>query len=784
MDYKEMAEIVKSRGDQIIAEKQARNARIKKISSAAAGVCAAAAAAFAIWNGGILRNATSEDFKEHGNIIASDDTVNATENKTTAPVNKDHTITTAAAESTHTETASSAAGISIITTHSSVAEKTGSSPAPVTTAKYAANSKPTVATAVYASNSTPAATTAVLSEPEKNTDITYEPITPEEGKIMIKQFLAALAAASTMNNAAAVSTSPIVRFEQDNSFSSTNQSYYDKFDSGELNADLNGDGTFDVYDAFAAFICKDMKRSDIMDDNGKAAQFFTREQRMNIVGMDSFDENGELISPSSAAVSFEFSAALNNYHLLKNGIILSDYDVNNFRTLDGKFTPESWYAPGYCSGLADSISMRYEFTERYDAENNVDFDFNADGTVDIKDCIDYCVFEYYISGQSAIYYTHISELDQYENAYYSNHGWMLLHHIDALAGRESADGISVPAEYYVQQMPLKETTIKNCAEYALSHPYNSFLIGGNNSAFMIKHFMNNYEFSEEWLDPQFCYDYLLNSVTESGFTDDFTMKMIKDMSGINGYGYRYMGEARVIAIESGLVNYNDYCDILSWHYSNPNYLKYNYAMYEQAIANGEIAEPDIDGSGRLDEMDLTILGILYRYENTYRAIDENFSDYIKRCFSQMYFFNWEPDIEFLSKHFDCNNNGLSCDSSDALFAGLYVAKHGNIDPKRDDYNHNLFTYAESIIRAIPNGLYDDKTPEPAFAPVPTDRTGDASDDGVLKMNDAVLIMQSISNPDKYQLNSRGEFNADIYNTGDGITPNDALEVQRTLLHEN
>ena len=49
------------------------------------------------------------------------------------------------------------------------------------------------------------------------------------------------------------------------------------------------------------------------------------------------------------------------------------------------------------------------------------------------------------------------------------------------------------------------------------------------------------------------------------------------------------------------------------------------------------------------------------------------------------------------------------------------------------------------------------------------------------MNDAVLVMQTISNPDRFQLDDWGEFNADLYNTGDGITPMDALEIQNQLL---
>lgn len=60
--------------------------------------------------------------------------------------------------------------------------------------------------------------------------------------------------------------------------------------------------------------------------------------------------------------------------------------------------------------------------------------------------------------------------------------------------------------------------------------------------------------------------------------------------------------------------------------------------------------------------------------------------------------------------------------------------------------------------------------------------GDANEDSELTIADAVLIMQSLSNPDKYALTVQGEFNADVTGDGDGITLGDALVVQEILLN--
>ena len=67
--------------------------------------------------------------------------------------------------------------------------------------------------------------------------------------------------------------------------------------------------------------------------------------------------------------------------------------------------------------------------------------------------------------------------------------------------------------------------------------------------------------------------------------------------------------------------------------------------------------------------------------------------------------------------------------------------------------------------------------------IPTDITpeyGDANCDGEVNMADAVFIMQSIANPDKYQLSEMGSLNADVDESGD-VTNKDALIIQQFKL---
>ena len=65
--------------------------------------------------------------------------------------------------------------------------------------------------------------------------------------------------------------------------------------------------------------------------------------------------------------------------------------------------------------------------------------------------------------------------------------------------------------------------------------------------------------------------------------------------------------------------------------------------------------------------------------------------------------------------------------------------------------------------------------------------GDANCDGDVNMADAVLVMQSLANPDKYgitgadatHITEQGMKNADV--NGEGVTNSDALEIQKYML---
>lgn len=97
---------------------------------------------------------------------------------------------------------------------------------------------------------------------------------------------------------------------------------------------------------------------------------------------------------------------------------------------------------------------------------------------------------------------------------------------------------------------------------------------------------------------------------------------------------------------------------------------------------------------------------------------------------------------------------------DSTKAGTYTIKVKCTDDYKADYKvmHNLLTFEVTVSE---NSTLN----------------GDATMDGKINISDAVLIMQSIANPDEYKITEQGKLNADVYNRGDGITANDAFIIQ-------
>jgi hypothetical protein len=100
---------------------------------------------------------------------------------------------------------------------------------------------------------------------------------------------------------------------------------------------------------------------------------------------------------------------------------------------------------------------------------------------------------------------------------------------------------------------------------------------------------------------------------------------------------------------------------------------------------------------------------------------------------------------------------------------------------------------EEIFDNVEPGTDPTDPTEPSEPSEPSEPTGDilwgdANCDTQVNMADAVLIMQSIANPDVYGvgkekgITAQGELNGDVDNNGNGITNGDALKIQQYKLN--
>lgn len=58
--------------------------------------------------------------------------------------------------------------------------------------------------------------------------------------------------------------------------------------------------------------------------------------------------------------------------------------------------------------------------------------------------------------------------------------------------------------------------------------------------------------------------------------------------------------------------------------------------------------------------------------------------------------------------------------------------------------------------------------------------GDANNDGIIDVADVVAVASYVGNPESNKLDSQGMLNADVHNTGNGLTADDALMIQQYL----
>lgn len=132
-------------------------------------------------------------------------------------------------------------------------------------------------------------------------------------------------------------------------------------------------------------------------------------------------------------------------------------------------------------------------------------------------------------------------------------------------------------------------------------------------------------------------------------------------------------------------------------------------------------------------------------------------------------------------------------SNDWSFEGVQSGINLSASSYKAALNEHITMYVNDILvwgtepdgtKAVPSADLGNTDPDPERV------WGDANCDGEVRLNDAILVLQSIGNPEKYGMNGsdpthitkEGILNADVFENGDNLTSMDALSIQKYTLH--
>lgn len=666
MDYKEMAAIVKARGDKILEERRIRAIRIRRVTTTVSSICAVAVICLGVWHNSTIKRAMP-DPSGSDNIIATSATTSANHNNITTTCVEDTrtSLTTAvsyADKTAITTTVSSTASKYDITRTdvqtTVTTAKTVSTAMPNTSGVTSASSAKTTAISTSTKMCTTAstATSVVTTTSPKESDIVVHERSYFMNKIS-KRFLAFFTAATVMPSP--MNTDAVNDLE----FLSNPINIADYFKRGSWEAikgfkelcldpsksDLNDDGVFDVKDVHLFWRAT----------NGDHSISLSKDIDVNHDGRSNTNEDGNFML---------------KYFLYYNQIKPEYFDFDYYSS-DDVDRIESPYLFGSEMKVYEA-KKRYEFLRAlaseadylhcfYDIFNErvksgkVDIDVDGNGVFDLGDVTHLYAYEYKIK-------------DMLINTEYFN-SFSYAEKRQYLA--ENSAGV------------MDDAVFERCM--ALN---DNFIFAGNElsslGSYALLHYFYNHDFKPEYTDERF-YSYLTDHVYDD---DAYALStMMYDV-------YRYCEGMGIAG-----------CDMRQ-NVSTDDF-ENEYARYVKKVANGLISEPDINMDGKINMADYVYIDDIYN--NCRYGENEEYSKMI---------------IDHFLNDFDLNENGISGDCVDCMICQAYVSEKLNINNQLAlDYeqfkylwiNNSVYTdqYTDGT-NCLTNTLYPTSDPDLLFSLCP------------------------------------------------------------------
>ena len=673
---------------------------------------AAAACAFAIvlWN--FAKDPAVKIKEPEGNNIITTDDGGADEIHTSA----NDTIITTTADSEYITITTTAIpeATEPYQSQTNTKDTVITSPAVVTTAMNNINSKSTRTT--FEASHSPETKTTNVSAAETTAAVNTEPVVVTtisevdrqvadyERSIAMKKFLASAAAAASLINMVPTGVQATYNPPE---FDQVLLDYvFPHIESGEASPDVNNDGKFDRYD-LCDFWAYFMKKDDMI----------TPEEREVIAARGDIDLD--------LKIKLNDFVILEQYYFYKFGIIPDDFDMYNYPDKNGDITLSSYKFVEDLKQTALKQDLLYQYTANLIETENIDLDFNGNGTADIYDILEY---------QMYIYSKFTEPFDN-----------------------DAAKAL----------VPLSSSTWENCDSF-----HSKCFFDANSEETLIRYHLYNKGF-----DPSYIYTPGLFEYTDEliAATPEGTNR--NEMRGNMGTPIgAFISEVSSAAIDADMLAVADRTYKLDrMHEENyDEVLNAACEKFDELMLNGKVAPPDVDLDGAITM-------------NDYITVMDYSSDLVANRDASGSVIPAEV-WEHIDTELDLDGNGVSGDMVDLQVVEFVVRKYVGNDEIDVDINALLKAYNETHSAPAAESTESAEIKQikymEALSGKTIKRSGDADGDNETKMNDAVLVMQSISNPDRFELDDWGSFNADVNNTGDGITPNDALGIQKQLLGIN
>lgn len=783
-NYKEIAEIVKERGDAVIAERSDRARRRKSITLSVSGVAVSAAAAFCIWqNIGTDQNIAPQ--LDNSNII--EDMPEVTTSPDTKKVSE--VSRTTSAKTSETQTVSTASA----TSASKVSSKATS-----------------VSSAVTAVTHTTSAAVTVSAVPAETTEtaISYDyDLVYNEGRVIMKRFAALSTALFTLVNTTPVNAAEPLKYSRTDNYRDYVQTFKIFAEKNETAIDINGDGKVNIFDDYAFVRSFSSGCPEYIKENVNACmkkmEEFNEETGINVkIGdLPEYFVITQNIEPEYFDPNFYIDNCPDTYiepvpleyirHDDSKFGITEFYDSMYYKEEnDGfvklkyhsddpyaKISPIHYFIENYLRCNMSATNTSYNLMCEMMDKNLVDSDINSDGVFNYDDIMMlYCFREQFYDDYYQTVFGYWDENDQY-------------HSLDAAQVHEKKRTYAGFLEDYDNTIAF----YKEFPEYDLE---NSYIANHKLTESEWEKATEFYDTALQYsahsfrdIDENLFIYYITNyNVAPEIFNDSYYDNNKDSYLGDPLFGY--LGKFKNIYEEYGVNAIRQPED----KPVDPRFAKYDtekmFPEYYAAVKKGELPEPDINKDGKIDIQDFAFFRDLFAEIEVPDA--PSYMIYVTIDAPQAVRDAFNNDYDF-------NNNGVSCDFGELECIELYIAKAVGASDYTDIIDMLDKYYAENPsldpmvkLNEMIKGMsvdttknnesdYTEQKMQSYMSSIDLFKeiNGDSNIDGDVDLSDAVLIMQSLANPNKYQLTPQGRKNADT--NGDGVTTGDAVTIQRRLL---